>query len=608
MEKLIIGKNDFETWCKENNREDLLEEWNYGKNNGLKPSEIFKSGSGKKYWWKGKCGHEWDAVISSRITIRQGKTRMLKPSGCPYCSNPPKRVLVGFNDLETWCKENQRETLLIEWDYEKNKVSPTEVTFGSGKYVWWKCSKRHEWRAQIHNRTEGSKTNCPICARTQTSFPEQAIAYYLRKEYEILQRYKIKNREVDVFVPQYNIAIEYDGLRWHSGKNKMEHDLEKAKKLISEGVTLIRVKETQESTSIVKENGQFSIEFSVMNGKYVTLEFEWVINELYKIINGIANRNNIPMIDLKADELAIRAYFMNSLKENSVASVFPELIEEWDVEKNGGITPDAFSARNNKKVWWKCKNGHSWRSSINSRGERKLGCPYCAGQRVIIGKNDFESWCRANNNALLEEWDYEKNIVNACEIPRTYKEKVYWKCAKGHTWKATVYNRVNGTRCPICNTGNKVKRNKISLAEWCYENNSTLCNEWNYEKNEDITPQSVTYGSHVKVWWKCSKGHEWEAQIKSRTYNHGCPFCSSTNKKAIKGINDLETWCRENRKDYIIDEWDSSMNGKLTPNMVTWGSHKRVHWKCSKGHEWEAVIKERTKINGNHCPICRKEL
>lgn len=219
LEKLIIGKNDFETWCKENNREDLLEEWNYGKNNGLKPSEIFKSGSGKKYWWKGKCGHEWDAVISSRITIRQGKTRMLKPSGCPYCSNPPKRVLVGFNDLETWCKENQRETLLIEWDYEKNKVSPTEVTFGSGKYVWWKCSKRHEWRAQIHNRTEGSKPTVHVCARTQTSFPEQAIAYYLRKEYEILQRYKIKNREVDVFVPQYNIAIEYDGLRWHSEKN-----------------------------------------------------------------------------------------------------------------------------------------------------------------------------------------------------------------------------------------------------------------------------------------------------------------------------------------------------------------------------------------------------
>ena len=121
-----------------------------------------------------------------------------------------------------------------------------------------------------------------------------------------------------------------------------------------------------------------------------------------------------------------------------------------------------------------------------------------------------------------------------------------------------------------------------------------------------ITPQSVTYGSHTKVWWKCSKGHEWEAQIKSRRYNHGCPFCSGTNKKAIKGVNDLETWCRQNDREYILDEWDSLQNGNLTPDTVTWGSHKRLHWKCSKGHTWDAVVKERTKIRANQCPICRK--
>lgn len=185
---------------------------------------------------------------------------------------------------------------------------------------------------------------------------------------------------------------------------------------------------------------------------------------------------------------------------------------------------------------------------------------------------------------------------------------MHWKCLRGHEWEATVYNRVNGTGCPICNTGNNVKRNKVSLVEWCVENNSNLCDEWNYEKNGEITPQSVTYGSHAKVWWKCSKGHEWEAQVKSRTYNHGCPFCSGTNKKAIKGVNDLETWCRQNDKVYILDEWDTIKNGELTPDKVTWGSHKRIHWKCSKGHAWEAVVKERTKIRGNRCPVCRKEL
>lgn len=79
---------------------------------------------------------------------------------------------------------------------------------------------------------------------------------------------------------------------------------------------------------------------------------------------------------------------------------------------------------------------------------------------------------------------------------------MHWKCLRGHEWEATVYNRVNGTGCSICNTGNNVKRNKVSLDEWCAENNSNLCDEWNYEKNGEITPQSVTYGSHAKVWWK----------------------------------------------------------------------------------------------------------
>lgn len=31
-----------------------------------------------------------------------------------------------------------------------------------------------------------------------------------------------------------------------------------------------------------------------------------------------------------------------------------------------------------------------------------------------------------------------------------------------------------------------------------------------------------------------------------------------------------------------------------------------INWKCKKGHMWEAVVKERTKIRGNRCPECRK--
>lgn len=605
--KLLRGYNDFETWCKNNDRTDLLDEWNHEKNDGLEPCDVIQGGAGKKYWWKGSCGHEWDAVISSRMRIRQGKTKTKKTAGCPYCSNPPKRILVGYNDFETWCNNNAREDLLGEWDYDKNTELPSDVTFGSGKRIWWKCNKNHEWQTPINSRTTGTKTGCPICARTQSSFPEQAVAYYLRNKYDILQRYRIKGREVDIYIPEIKLAIEYDGMRWHSGVEKEKLDNRKTEILFSEGVKLIRLKESKNKSSVTYNGKQCVIEFVAMNGKYITKDFEWAITELFKRVNEIAMRKDIPQINLAEDELQIRAYYMNVLRENSVSSVFPELIDEWDVEKNGGIRPDAFSARNNKKVWWKCKNGHSWLASINTRGERKLGCPYCAGQKVIVGKNDFESWCKESESTLLTEWDYEKNVVTPNEIPKTYKEKMHWKCQKGHEWEATVYNRVNGTGCPFCNNGNNGKRNRISLAEWCKENDSTLLTEWNYEKNNK-TPEDVSYGSHSKVWWKCNKGHEWEAQIKSRTYNHGCPFCSGTNKRAIKGVNDLETWCSQNHKEYILKEWDVAQNGDLKPDMVTWGSHKRIHWKCSKGHEWEAIIKERTKINGNKCPMCRNEL
>ena len=47
--------------------------------------------------------------------------------------------------------------------------------------------------------------------------------------------------------------------------------------------------------------------------------------------------------------------------------------------------------------------------------------------------------------------------------------------------------------------------------------NPTLAEEWNYEKNGTLAPDMVTAGSNKKVWWKCDKGHEWEATIVNRS-------------------------------------------------------------------------------------------
>ena len=52
-----------------------------------------------------------------------------------------------------------------------------------------------------------------------------------------------------------------------------------------------------------------------------------------------------------------------------------------------------------------------------------------------------------------------------------------------------------------------------------------LVKQWS--KKNKIKPTEVSIGSHKKVIWRCEKGREWEAAVKSRTINKtGCPYCS----------------------------------------------------------------------------------
>jgi len=67
--------------------------------------------------------------------------------------------------------------------------------------------------------------------------------------------------------------------------------------------------------------------------------------------------------------------------------------------------------------------------------------------------------------------------------------------------------------------------------------NAQLMTEWNWEKNIEISPFSTTLGSGKKVWWKCSRGHEWIADVNSRKKGNGCPVCAG--KRVLIGYNDL---------------------------------------------------------------------
>ena len=124
----------------------------------------------------------------------------------------------------------------------------------------------------------------------------------------------------------------------------------------------------------------------------------------------------------------------------------------------------------------------------------------------------------------------------------------------------------------------------------------TLLRQWHPTKNGTMTPETLSYGSRKKIWWRCERDHEWQSVLYTRTSaDSGCPYCAG--KKIWPGENDLAS----QRPDLTV-QWDFAKNGTLTPNQIAVGSHKEVWWICEKGHEWRAIVKSR--VSGCGCPVC----
>lgn len=138
---------------------ELAKEWHPVKNT-IKPNEI-THGVRKKFWWLGKCGHEWESRLDGRVYAKRG---------CPFCNcNRATGTLI----------ETHPE-LCKEWSV-LNEQQPSEFTKGSIKKVWWDGPCGHSWQATIRNRTNkasaGNKS-CSFCANRQTNETNSLLTLY----------------------------------------------------------------------------------------------------------------------------------------------------------------------------------------------------------------------------------------------------------------------------------------------------------------------------------------------------------------------------------------------------------------------------------------------
>ena len=278
------------------------------------------------------------------------------------------------------------------------------------------------------------------------------------------------------------------------------------------------------------------------------------------------------------------------MSETHYISELPNLINEWDWEKNSQINlfPDNLLSGSNKIAWWKCALGHEWNARIIERARNNTGCPYCANRKIQVGFNDLST----TDPELAKEWHPQKNVnITPYEVTKGSSKKVWWLCVNGHEWEACIASRANGRGCPFC-ANNKILADFNDLAT----THPILVNEWNYEKNKSLSPNAVLAGSSKKVWWKCKNGHEWQSPPNNRNKGVGCPRCSGRVPKI--GVNDLATV-----NPALAKEWHPTLNAPMLPNEFLPKSSKKVWWLCPRcGHEWQAFISNRSK--GAGCPCC----
>ena len=271
---------------------------------------------------------------------------------------------------------------------------------------------------------------------------------------------------------------------------------------------------------------------------------------------------------------------------NDLASQNPKLAAQWDYGRNGDLTPQMVTSGAHRQVCWRCALGHSWKANVNSRS-RGAGCPVCAGKQVLVGFNDLAS----QNPKLAAQWDYDRNGGLTPKMVTSSSDcQAWWRCAFGHSWRATVKNRIGGTGCPVC-TGKQVLTGFNDLAS----QNPRLAAQWDYDRNDGLTPQMVTSGANRQVWWRCTLGHSWKATVSDRSRGTGCPICAG--QQVLIGFNDLAS---QNPK--LAAQWDYDRNGDLTPQMVTSGTDRQVWWRCALGHSWKTAVHKRSR--GDGCPVC----
>ena len=283
---------------------------------------------------------------------------------------------------------------------------PRDFTYGSHVEIWWICDKnpcghgcQHIWKVKICDRTSRKGTSCPYAGCCKSSkkhcyhyslaylYPEIAAQWLKKDNLHIIDK---DTREVlgpENFTPRskQKVVFTCPNICKCGEYHKYETTISNRTKGSNckfcygsdchcfESSFAGKFPHLKEEFDISK-NGENMLYKPGSNEK-----FWWKCDKTFDcgcpheweaLLSSRTNGSNCPFC----------AHKKLCCEKQSLFYLEPELMKEWDYEENKkiGLDPKNKFRGSDKEAFWKCKEGHRWKTAINYRtGQIRSGCPGC---------------------------------------------------------------------------------------------------------------------------------------------------------------------------------------------------------------------------------------
>jgi rubrerythrin len=239
------------------------------------------------------------------------------------------------------------------------------------------------------------------------------------------------------------------------------------------------------------------------------------------------NHSGCPVCSLKERGEKITLGKLKASPGESIAVLFPDLLKEWDYDKNKLFDPIKLRPGSSQKVTWKCGQcGHTWDAKIYHRTRSGSGCPKCGRRKSAASR--IKTMLKSQGSLaekfplIAQEWHptLNRSLTPDKVLPHSGK-KVWWLCKKGHKFQQVVGNRTGlSQNCPMCNS--QTSRLEVRI----YTELSSLFENTNWrskvEGNEvDVLVKSIDLAIEIDGYpWH--EGKEDADKLKSQIFKkHG---------------------------------------------------------------------------------------